>query len=348
MPFSFPSPMFERDRTQVSVGTRLLATATALPERSVTNQDIIELGGHRLAPHTVTKIFGTESRRVADHGVVDSDLLAQAAVACLERAGVSVDDLSKLIVTKFLGDHVLPMAAAHLQRRLATTAPMQALDVDGGVHGFFNALEAAIGSISCGDGPILIVSGGVIHRVISRTDPRSAFLFGDGAAAVLLGPSSEQRFHATYGFSNSEFIDDARGFSLRDCTRTDDERVRCHEKLYDLYTPFDYKRCLPFVMEGMEKTVDCLLESAGVRREQVDLFLLTENHGRMWSAILDRLRIPEAKTISLLSRYGNTMSAMLPLLLDEAIRTGRAKPGSLVMLLSVGEGITGGGALLTV
>ncbi|MGC4068735.1 MAG: 3-oxoacyl-[acyl-carrier-protein] synthase III C-terminal domain-containing protein [Polyangiaceae bacterium] len=314
----------------------------------MTNQELIERGGHRLADHAVAKIFGTENRRVAGQGVVDSDLLAQAAEACLARAGIGVDNLSKLIVTKFLGDHVLPMTAAHLQRRLAASVAMQSLDVDGGVHGFFNALEAAIGSISCGDGPILIVSGGVIHRMISGTDPRSAFLFGDGAAAVLVGPSSVQQFHATYGFSNSEFIDDARGFSLRDCTRSDDPRVKSHEKLYDLYSPFDYKRCLPFVLEGMEKTVESLLQTAGVTRDRVGLFLLTENHGRMWSAILERLQIPEEKTVSLLSRYGNTMSAMLPLLLDEAIRTGRAREGMVVMLLSVGEGITGGGALLTI
>jgi 3-oxoacyl-[acyl-carrier-protein] synthase-3 len=314
----------------------------------ISNQDLIGLGGHGLTAASVSKIFGTHERRVADQGVVDSDLLAQAARACLAKAGVSVDALSKLIVTKFLGDHVLPMTAAHVQRNLATTVAIQSLDVDGGVHGFFNALEAAVGCISCGEGPILIVSGGVIHRLISRDDPRTAFLFGDGAAAVLLGPSSEQRILATYGFSNSEFIEDARGFSLRECTRPDDERVRSHAKLYDLYSPFDYKKCLPFVLDAMETTVERLLEVSGVEREQVELFLVTENHGRMWSAILERLRIPKEKTVSLLSCRGNTMSAMLPMLIDEAIQTGRAKEGTLVMLLSIGEGITGGGALLTI
>jgi 3-oxoacyl-[acyl-carrier-protein] synthase-3 len=192
------------------------------------------------------------------------------------------------------------------------------------------------------------VSGGVINRTISRTDPRVAFLFGDGAAAVLLVPSRTRHVLASYSFSNYDFVEQARGFEVRRVLSVDFSDAVEHRKMYELYSQEDYKRALEFVLEAMRVTVRALLQRAGRQLSDVDVFLVTENHGRMWSAIIEHLGIEAQKTLSLLAKYGNTMSAMLPLLLDEAIRSGRLQPGSLVMLLSVGEGVSGGGMLISI
>jgi 3-oxoacyl-[acyl-carrier-protein] synthase-3 len=79
----------------------------------------------------------------------------------------------------------------------------------------------------------------------------------------------------------------------------------------------------------------------------MDLVLVTENHGRLWSAVLERLRIPRERTLSLLAECGNTMSAMLPLLLDRAVAQGRLGPGRRVLLLSIGEGLSCGAVVAT-
>jgi 3-oxoacyl-[acyl-carrier-protein] synthase-3 len=75
--------------------------------------------------------------------------------------------------------------------------------------------------------------------------------------------------------------------------------------------------------------------------------LLTENHHRLWCAVLDHLGIPRHKTLSTVCEFGNTMSAMLPLLLDRSLAEGRLARGQRVLLLSVGEGLSCGGLVAT-
>ena len=65
--------------------------------------------------------------------LTDSDLLAAAAVQCLDQAGITVDQLSKILVTKFIGDRILPMTASLVQRKLGSRVAMHAVDIEGGL-----------------------------------------------------------------------------------------------------------------------------------------------------------------------------------------------------------------------
>jgi 3-oxoacyl-[acyl-carrier-protein] synthase-3 len=77
----------------------------------------------------------------------------------------------------------------------------------------------------------------------------------------------------------------------------------------------------------------------------IDYVLVTENNKKIRDLILERLGVGENQSLSLLNEYGNTMSAMLPCLLDNAIENKMLKPGMVVMLISQGEGVSGGGIL---
>jgi len=325
---------------------RVLASAVAYPDNRISNQDIVDQYAHQVNPAMILKTQGVEYRRVAEDGIVDSDLLVQAARACLDSARMAPGDLSKILVTKFLGDRVLPMTAAFVQKKLGGSSATQAFDVDGGIHAFHCAFEVASCAIECGDGPILIVSGGVTNRLVTRTDPRFAFLFGDGAAAVLLGPSHSRKILGTYAYSNPEYASDVTGFCVRECVPPNIHETRNYDALYELYRPADYKRTMEFVVQAMRVTQKSLLEQAQLVQNDVDLVLVTENHSRLWLAVLDALGIETSQTISRMRNFGNTMSAMLPSLLHEAVQTARVCEGDRVMLLSVGENGSGGGILL--
>jgi 3-oxoacyl-[acyl-carrier-protein] synthase-3 len=326
--------------------TQIVATATALPDTVVSNQDIIDAYDHQVAAKPIGKMVGVLERRVAQLGVVDTDLLALAALRCLDQAQLRPEELSKLIVTKFLGDRTLPMTAALLQRRLDCGLAVQSFDVDGGIHSFLQALHVANCAIGCGDGPILVVSGGVINCLVSRTDPRLAFQFGDGAAAVLLAPADRPHIVANYGFSNYDYVGLQRGPSACRIVSNEMYETAQYGPLFDLYQEQDFKSCKEFVQRAMGVTAQALLTEAKMGMEDVTLFLITENHPQISAAIVERLNIAPGRTLSLRETRGNTMSAMLPMLLDEAIRTGKAQPGALVMLLSLGEGLSGGGMLI--
>jgi 3-oxoacyl-[acyl-carrier-protein] synthase-3 len=328
----------------------ILATGAALPEAVVTNEELIARHGHGVTAAAVTKIFGVAARRVAAPGTADSDLLAEAARRCLARAGIAPERLSKLIVTKLLGDRLLPMTAALTQRKLGSGVAFQAFDVDGGINAFLQAVEVAAAAIAAGDELVLVASGGIVNRLVSRTDPRQAFLYGDGAAAVLLGPApalagaAGPRIEASCVLTDPRGAGFARGFEMR---RYAHQAPGGHDPaaLLDVYRAGDWKELRPLALEAVERVTAEVLSRTAVGLGDVDLVLVTENHGRLRSAVLEQLGVPPERSLSLLEGCGNTLSAMLPLLLDRALAEGRLGPGKRVLLVSIGEGLSCGALL---
>jgi 3-oxoacyl-[acyl-carrier-protein] synthase-3 len=328
-----------------------LATGSFLPPTLVSNQEIITKYGHGVAATAVGKIYGIQHRHVAEAGLADSDLLAQAGRTALERAGRRPEDLSKLIATKFLGDRLLPMTASPTQRKLGSSLAFQALDLDGGSNAFLLAMEAAAAAIATGDDLVLVTSGGIHNRTVSRQDPRLAFLYGDGAGAVLLGLATPEmgssRVEASYQSSDASVLDFARGFELRKKMTSDLHEDKAYNRVFDLYEGGDWRSVQDRALALVARVTHEVLANAQMRLGDMDLVLLTENHHRVWSAALDHLGVPREKTVSLVESCGNTMSAMLPLLLDHSIAQGRLRRGQRVLLLSLGEALSCGGMVVT-
>lgn len=324
----------------------ILSTGAYFPNDRVTNEQLVSLRGHAVTAKAVQKIYGVEERHVADPSSSDSDLLAEAARRCLGRARLPADKLSKLIVTKFLGDRLLPMTAAFVQRKLKCATAIQSLDVDGGISSFIQALDLANLAIASGDEYVLVVSGGIHHRLVDCRDPQLAFLYGDGAAAVLVGRNTQPGFEARVQLSIPEFATRAVGFEIRNCFPKTAEELADSQRFYRLYRTCDEKSAWGTLLEASEQVVARLLGAAGLVLSDIDLVLVSENYRKLQSAILERLGIEASKSLSLIHRYGNTMSAMLPVLLDHAIQRGRVSAGARILLLSLGEGVSVGGLIV--
>jgi 3-oxoacyl-[acyl-carrier-protein] synthase-3 len=346
-PFAFP-PLRPR---VIRRHARIVATGAYLPPRTVTNAEIIAAGGLNVTDNVIRKTLGVDRRHVADAGTADSDLLAEAGRRCLALSGVQVDQLTKILVTRFLGDHVLPMTASLVQRKLGATVAIHALDVEGGTNSFVHAVDLATRYISTSRDPderILICSGGIHALPVSKTDPRVAFLFGDGAAALLLAPSSEPHFLACYTYANPALFDAAGTRTLKLTPELFDRMSRQGDvtPLYDLYTMGNWKETADFYVEAARVTADRLLAEAGLAQGDIDLCLVTENNARLRELTLAALGFSEAQSCSLIAETGNTMTAMLPLLLDAKLRD--LPEGTNVMLISHGEGASGGGVIYRV
>ena len=341
MTFQFPEPQ----RWEPSRHCQILSVAEEPPERRVDNAEIIARGKLGIPEQLVRRTVGVESRRVAPSGTSDSDLLAMAARKCLQRAGVGVDQLSRLVVNKFLGDRLLPPTASILQRKLGARMAFPCMDVDGGSHGFVQAFETASRCINSGDELVLIVSGGICHDLVCRTDLRTAFLFGDGAAAILLGPSEKRHILSTYGFCNPEFADLQTGVRFMDVVSIPHDAPDAEIRMRNLYSMGNWKDSLDFVLQAARTTLDRLLDSAGLSQDGVDRFLVSASTAPLRDAIVAHLGIPEAKAPCLLASRGNTMSANLPILLATLEEADPMPTGTVTAFLSFGEGISGGGIL---
>jgi 3-oxoacyl-[acyl-carrier-protein] synthase III len=326
---------------------QIKATASYLPGKTLSNEDIIFKYNLPFKSSAILKSTGIELRHVADDDASDSDILKVAADKCLIKSGINPDDLSRLIVNKFYGDNLLPMTASILQRKLGSNTAVHAFDIDGGISSFLHSIDAISRYIATGDNYILLASGGITSRLISKTDPRVAFLFGDAAASILFGYSEEPHILASYFYSNYEYYELAT--AITPITLVNKREILNMEEqmamVYDTYHMDNWKIAEEFYREAVSAISQNLFMESGLGIKDIDLVLVTENNCKIRELTLEVLGISEDKSLTLLRDYGNTMSAMLPLLMDYGFETGKIMKGMNIMLISHGEGLSGGGLI---
>ncbi len=322
---------------------KIVSTASYFPDTIVTNTEIISKYQLPFNNNVIFKSIGVAKRHLADDSQDDSDLLYEAVHQCLENYQLKPEKLTRIIVNKYLGDNLLPMTASRLQGKLGSSVANHALDLDGGFSSFLIALDLASRYIATGDEYILIASGGVHNRLVSKTDPRIAFLFGDASAALLLSSAVEPHILASYFFSNHQFYNLAtvNGIEYIKNIPWDGNNAM----FFDTYRFDNWKLAKDFYQSATREISQNLLEESGLSLQNIDLVLATENNAPIRALVLETLGVDESKSISLLQNYGNTMSAMLPLLLDYGLKNGRIQSGMNIMLISFGEGISGGGMI---
>ena len=325
---------------------RIAATAAALPEEVVTNQALIdELGIHATA-RAVEFSIGIRERRRGRLDAACADYLTRAGQLCLERAAVRPEQVDRVIYARLFGDHAVPSTSSVLVTRLGLRPGIPAMDISAACSGFAHAMGLALGFINAGDEHVLVLGGdrGALDRVAKiAKDTRTVFLNGDGFAAMLLARSEAPHFRCSYFYTDSELADWAHvpfGTELLNGAQT------FGPEMFALTMP-DGKRIHQSVLDSCRLISERLLAQAGLRLEEVDFFVTSDQTHLVWKEQLKVLGIPESKSVSCFPRYGNTVAAMAPLNLDEAIQTGALRRGMTVMMMAHGAGGSGGGFIFT-
>lgn len=340
--FSFP-------KNQSKIITRfckIVASSSYAPINVITNDEIITKYQLPFKNNVISKTIGVEQRHLADENQDDSDLLYEAARKCLDSYQLEPGKLTRIIVNKYMGDNLLPMTASHLQSKLGSAVANHAFDLDGGTSSFLFSMDLASRYIATGDDYILIVSGGIHNRLISKIDPRTAFLFGDASASVLFAPADEPHILASYFFTNHQFYNlaTANGMEFLKKIPWDGN----NSIFFDSYKIDNWKIAEDFYRSATKEIYQNLLKESGLSIDDIDMVLVTEINAPIRKLILESIGVDETKSISLLKDYGNTMSAMLPLLLDYGLKNGKIQVGMNLLLISFGEGISGGGIIYQV
>jgi 3-oxoacyl-[acyl-carrier-protein] synthase-3 len=101
-----------------------------------------------------------------------------------------------------------------------------------------------------------------------------------------------------------------------------------------------------YAVRAMTDATRQVVDDAGVSLDDVALVIPHQANIRIIDAIIERLGYPRDRVIVNLDRYGNTSSATIPIAYDETVRSGRAKPGDLIVFVGFGGGFTWGSLLL--
>jgi len=320
---------------------RIIGTGGWVPARVASNEELSHLTG--LSGAAIRRRTGILERRWAAPGEATADLAMRAAALALERAGERAESLDAIILSTTSPDTPLPSSACHLQRLLGATHAF-AFDLSASCSGFLYALSVGDQMIRAEKAHrVLVVAAEVKSRFLNFKEGETAILFGDGAGAALLAPSPDERGICSVSLrSDGAFADligiKAGGSRLPPSEKTVAEGLHA----ITMQGPRLFRRAV----RRLEVAVVDTLKAHGLVIGDVRWFLFHQANGRLLEKVAQRLGIPPTQTLSVIERYGNTSSSSLPLTLDAVVQTGQIKPKDLVLLATIGSGLTWGTALI--
>jgi 3-oxoacyl-[acyl-carrier-protein] synthase-3 len=275
-------------------------------------------------------------------GEACSDLAVKAARRALDAAGISPGDLDMILLATCTGDYPLPATACLIQHQLGATKAA-ACDLGAACCGFVYALSMADAYVKTGMRHVLVVGSEVMSAITDWTDRNTCVLFGDGAGAAVVSASEGARgvlsTHLRSDGALWELIAVPGGGSrLPPSEKVIAEKLNCIK--------MKGNETFKVAVRTLEEIARETLAANNVSIADLDLYVPHQANVRILKAVADRLGLPLEKVMLNLDRYGNTSAASIPIALDEAVRQGRIRDGSLVMLGAFGAGLTWASALI--
>lgn len=321
--------------------SRILGTGHYAPLKVLSNSDLEKLVD--TSDDWITGRTGIRRRHVAAPGEVTSDMAAQAGRRALEAAGLNPADLDLIIVGTVTPDNPTPSCAAHVQRKLGADE-IPAFDLSAACGGFLFGLTIADQYIRTGAANVVLVIGvELLTRVVDWTDRSTCVLFGDGAGAVLLGPARDdgRGLLATRIFTDGSLAGALHipgGGSAEPYSHDVVERRRnkVHMVGQDVFR---------VAVKNLTSASTQVIKAAGLTSTELDWVVAHQANLRIITQVAQRLGFPLERFVLNIDEYGNTSSASIPIALDEAVRSGRVKPGQTLLFCALGAGISWGAAV---
>ena len=319
--------------------SRITGTGSFLPERRLTNADLVaELGqrGIETSDEWIVERTGIRARHFAAPEVASSDLGLEAARKALEAAGVQPQDIDLIIVATSTPDMVFPSTACILQNKLGAIG-CPAFDVQAVCSGFVYALTVADAMIRAGTARrALVVGSEIFSRLLDFNDRTTCVLFGDGAGAVVLEASDEP------GILSTDLHADGRHVGILCVPGHVSGGQVSGLPLLTMDGPAVFK----LAVGVLESAARATLEKAGLTEADIDWLVPHQANIRIMQGTARKLKLPVDKMVVTVDQHGNTSAASIPLALDHAVRAGQITPCQTVLLEGVGGGFTWGAVLL--
>ncbi|MFK0120496.1 3-oxoacyl-ACP synthase III family protein [Streptomyces sp. NPDC090994] len=320
----------------------VLGTGSCLPGDIVTNEEVGTPAG--VTPEWIEQRTGIRERRRAKPDDVTSDLAATAARTALASAGVRVGDLSLIVVATSTPDSPQPPTATAVAARLGAPPGTPAYDMNAVCSGFVFALATVERMLHGTAGHALVIGADIYSRILDPADRRTAVLFGDGAGAVVLGPTRGRGVIATHLASFPDHRDLIRVPAGGSHIPASPESLA--EGLH--YFTMDGRAVRAFVEDHVAPMIDGFLQEHGAPASGAGAprvhFVPHQANGRMIEKLAADLGFPPERAHATVRKYGNTGAASVPVTLDHA--ASRLAPGDLVLLAGFGGGMAAGLALL--
>ncbi len=306
-----------------------------LPQRIMTNDDLARIVDTSDA--WIRERTGIRMRHIAADHETTASMSTAAAMAALDRAGVSPNELDLIIVATATPDHIFPATACLVQDALGADRA-GAFDLSAACSGFVYALSVAADRIRAGSAnTVLVIGAETLSRIINWNDRSTCVLFGDGAGAVVLQGSDQpggvlSTLLRSDGGGGDLLIVPAGGCKMPLTPEVLSKRLNTlHMNGREVYR---------FASRVLDRAAREVMHKAGWTSDQVDLFVPHQANLRIIESAARALNIPMEKVFCNIEHYGNTSAASVPIALAEAAESGRLRPRDRVVIVGFGAGLT--------
>jgi 3-oxoacyl-[acyl-carrier-protein] synthase III len=319
-----------------------------VPQQRLTNDELADRFGERQL-RSIVRMAGITERRVVSAGQTAADLAYLAAKRLLEARAIDPASIDLLIVATQTGDYQIPATACVLHGRLGLAERCAAFDVNLGCTSYPYTLSIAYSMLKAGVARrALVLNADALTTVIHPLDRGLVPLHGDGAVATLLEPTNAPGgllgfILGTDGSGAQHLIIPAGGARLPRSAETrrefTDESgiVRTAEHL-----AMNGPAIFHFSVYKIPEVIQQALTQLELTVADLDLVILHQANKTMVDMIYRTLEIPPEKRFYFLEQVGNMSGASTPMVLAEAWRQGRLRPGSRTLLAAFGVGLSWG------
>jgi 3-oxoacyl-[acyl-carrier-protein] synthase-3 len=324
------------------IAAKITGVAGYVPPRVVTNLDMekmVETNDEWIRTRT-----GIRERHFAGPGVATSHLATEAAKKLLTAKNVRPEEIELIVLASVTPDMFFPATACLIQDRLGAKNAW-GFDLSAACSGFVYALTVGAQFVGAGTHKkVLVIGSDVMTSILDFNDRATCVLFGDGAGAVLIEPSTSDS-EGIIDFAND--VDGSGGCnlympaggSLHPSTQETVEK-RMH------YVHQEGQQVFKYAVRRMSELAVQLLERNGLTSRDLALVVPHQANLRIIRAMQERLGVDDSKVMVNIDRFGNTTAGTIPLGLMDALDEKRLRKGDLVLLISVGAGYTTGGILM--
>ena len=320
--------------------TEVIATGFYVPERVVTNDDLA--GMMDTSDEWISQRSGIRRRHWVSAGETGSGLAREAACRALHKAGLTARDLDCIVYCTCTPDHFEPGNGVFLERELGLT-DIPAIDIRNQCSGFIYGLSVADAWIRTGQYRRILLVGAEVHsRGLDKTTRGrdTAVLFGDGAGAVILGPTDApgRGVLGTHLFADGRHAEklwvDGPGLAHDPYVSEEMLAAGKHRAV------MDGREVLKAASVLMPDAVMRALKDVGATPADVKLLIPHQANLRIIEMVQKTIGLRDDQVYANIQKYGNTTAASIPIALDEALAEERLARGDLLILAAFGSGFT--------
>ena len=323
------------------IRAKIIATGAYAPSRVLSNAELEKLV--ETNDEWIVQRTGIRERRIKAPDEATSDLAVKAARQALERARLTPKDIEFIVVGTTTPDHFLPTTANMVQLHLGCDR-VGSVDVIAACSGSVYSLIMASQFIQTGKyRRVLAIGAETLSTIVDYTDRGTCILLADAAGAVVLEASEDGS-----GIIDGDLYSEGKYSDLlwmpAGGSRTPATRETVDQRLH--YAKMKGNEVFKVAVRMFAESTSKLLERHGFKASDVDLFIPHQANLRIIEAAAKRVELPMERVFVNVDRYGNTGAASVYVALEEAVSTGRLRPGDLVLMAAFGGGFTWGAVLI--